>query len=217
MSTRAGILRFLGYALLVGGVSGLTVFLATRFASPGGVSAGDVIKEVELALLVSCAAIFTWIALRDRLRRPLALVFVALFGFALIRELQDFLDRLIADNFWQASAALLLAIAGVYEYRHSQRLVAGWQRSWPSAGLAILLAGLLLFTVFTQILSLPAIWQASLGADYTREAVRTFRELATLGTYLIITVGSLEFLYAWSRLPQTREMDRPRRRRRARR
>jgi hypothetical protein len=216
VNTRAGILRFFAYALLVAGVSGLTMIAAVRLAGAGAMAAGDVVIAVRLALLALCVGIFGWIGLRDRLRRPLALAFVALFGFDLVRELQDSLDRLVMDNFWRVSAALLIAVTGVYLYRHSQRLVAGWQRSWPSAGLAILLAGLMLFGVFAQILPLPAFWQASLGDDYSRNAVRGFQELASLGACLIVLVGSLEFLYAWSRLPHTREMDRPRRRRRGR-
>lgn len=215
MSTRAGIFRFLAYAVLVGAVSLFTVEVAVRLPVDGRGRVDDLIAEIQLALLLICAGVFGWVALRDRLRRPLALAFVALFGFGLIRELQDFLDRLVTDNFWQASAALLLTVASVYLYRHSARLVAGWQRSWPSAGLAILLAGLILAILFVQILFAPGLWQAALGDDYTRVAVRFFAEVASLGAYLVILVGSLEFLYAWSRLPQTREMDRPRRRRRA--
>ena len=215
MSTRAGIFRFLAYAVLVGAVSLFTVEIAVRLPVGGRGHVDDLIAEIQLALLLICAGVFGWVALRDRLRRPLALAFVALFGFGLIRELQDFLDRLVTDNFWQASAALLLTVASVYLYRHSARLVAGWQRSWPSAGLAILLAGLILAILFVQILFAPGLWRAALGDDYTRAAVRFFAEVASLGAYLVILVGSLEFLYAWSRLPQTREMDRPRRRRRA--
>lgn len=214
MSTRAGIFRFLAYAVLVGAVSLLTVRLAVMVPADGSVTANELVAEVQLALLVICAGIFGWVALRDRLRRPLALAFVALFGFGLIRELQDLLDRMVTDNFWQASAALLLTVASVYLYRHSARLVAGWQRSWPSAGLAILLAGLMLLILFVQVLAAPELWKTILGAAYTRSAVRLFAELASLGAYLVILVGSLEFMYAWSRLPQTREMDRPRRRRR---
>jgi hypothetical protein len=215
MSTRAGIFRFLAYSVLVGAVSLFTVEFAVRLPADGGTSVNDLVAEIQLALLLICAGVFGWVALRDRLRRPLALAFVALFGFGLIRELQDFLDRLVTDNFWQASAALLLTVASVYLYRHSDRLVAGWQRSWPSAGLAILLAGLMLAILFVQILSVPALWKPVLGAGNARHAVRFFGELASLGAYLMILVGSLEFLYAWSRLPQTREMDRPRRRRRS--
>jgi hypothetical protein len=213
VSTRGGILRFLAYALLLAVISGLTVAAGVGLDSAGSATATSVATDFELVLLVICATIFGWIAVRDRLRRPLALALVAVFSFALIRALQDFLDRLVVDNFWRAAAALLIAFSGVYLYRHSQRLVAGWQRSWPSAGLAILLAGLMLFGAFDQILSLPSFWQASLGEDYSRNAVRLFRELASLGATMILLVGSLEFLYAWSRLPQTREMDRPRRRR----
>lgn len=216
MNTRAGVFRFLAYAVLVGSVSLLTVEIALRLPGTGPVSADQLIAAIQLALIICWTGVFGWVALRDRLRRPVALAFMALFGFGLIRELQDFLDRLVTDNFWQASAALLLTVASVYLYRHRARLVAGWQRSWPSAGLAILLAGLMLTIFFVPVLFAPDLWKAVLGPGYTRRSVRLLAEVADLGAYLIILVGSLEFLYAWSRLPQTREMDRPRRRRRAR-
>lgn len=217
MNTRAGVFRFLAYAVLVGGVSLVTAEFARRLPAAGLIKVDALIGEIQLGLLLICAGIFGWVALRDRLRRPLAVAFVALFGFGLIRELQDILDRLVTDNFWQAAAALLLTVTSVYLYRHSARLVAGWQRSWPSAGLAILLAGLMLAILFVPVLYAPEFWEAILGATYTRRTVRLLSDVATLGAYLVILVGSLEFLYAWSRLPQTREMDRPRRRRAARR
>lgn len=215
MNTRGGVFRFLAYAVLVGSVSLLTVEIALRLPGSGLVTVDELIAEIQLALLVICVGVFSWVALRDRLRRPLAIALVAIFCFGLIRELQDFLDRMVTDNFWQASAALVLTVASVYLYRHRARLVAGWQRSWPSAGLAILLAGLMLTIFFVPILFAPKLWQAVLGSGYTRRTVRLLAEAASLGAYLVILVGSLEFLYAWSRLPQTREMDRPRRRRRA--
>ena len=216
MSTRAGVFRFLAYAVLVGGVSLVTAEAARRLPAAGMVQIDELIAEIQLVLLFLCAGVFGWVALRDRLRRPLAIAFMAVFGFGLIRESQDFLDRLVTDNFWQASAALLLAVASVYLFRHRARLVAGWQRSWPSAGLAILIAGLILTIFFVPVLFAPDFWRTVLGEGYTRRTVRLLADVATLGTYLLLLVGSLEFLYAWSRLPQTREMDRPRRRRAAR-
>jgi hypothetical protein len=213
VNTRAGVFRFLAYAVLVGGVSLFSAEVAKRLPPTGLVGIDALIAQIQLALLIVCSGIFAWIGLRDRLRRPVAIAFIALFGFGLIRELQDILDRLVTDNFWQASAALLLTVASVYLYRHRERLVGGWQRSWPSAGLAILLAGLMLAILFVPILFAPDLWQPLLETRYPRRTVRLLGEVATLGAYLVILVGSLEFLYAWSRLPQTREMDRPRRRR----
>ena len=80
----------------------------------------------------------------------------------------------------------------------------------------MLMAGFILLIPFTQILVREELWQLTLGDQYARAAMLAFEELAELGAYLVITIGTLEFLYAWSRLPQTREMDRPRRPRRRR-
>ena len=77
MSTRAGILRFLGYAFLVALVSGLAVLITMRLPASGGIPVRAGVTAVQLALLVACALIFGWVALRDRLRRPIALAFVA--------------------------------------------------------------------------------------------------------------------------------------------
>ena len=68
--------------------------------------------------------------------------------------------------------------------------------------------------VFTQLLSRQSVWVPTLGDEYVRAALLAFEELSELGAYLVIAIGSVEFLYTWSRLPETRSMDRPSRSRR---
>ncbi|MDJ0927187.1 MAG: hypothetical protein QNJ73_05995 [Gammaproteobacteria bacterium] len=225
MSTRLGILRFVGYALFAAAIA-LLVYeaglrnpdglqLASKYAGPAGATLTttehSLVETLQNLLLAFCALAFAWVALRDRLRRPLAILFMVSFMLCLLRELDFFLDYNVADNFWQVLAGLIGAPAGVYLTRHRHRLIAGWQRSWPSAGLAMLMAGFILLIPFTQILVREELWQLTLGDLYTRTAMLAFEELAELGAYIVIAIGTMEFLYAWSRLPQTREMDRPRR------
>ena len=62
--------------------------------------------------------IFAWIALRDRLRRPLALAFAGLFAVCLVRELDFLFDRYLLDNLWPVFAALITVVVGVYLFRH---------------------------------------------------------------------------------------------------
>lgn len=223
MNPRGGVLRYLGYAAFVAGVGALLHGLAAdapeglriRVLVDGeatlGTSEYSPVEWLQTALVVSAALVFTWIAARDRLRRPLAVAIAALFALFLVRELDYFLDREFADNLWQVLAALLGVGAGVYAWRERARLVAAWQRSWPSAGLAIVFAGLVVLVPFAQVTAGEALWRALLGADYSRTAKLAYEELVELGGYLLIMVGSVEFLYAWSRLPQTRTIDPPRR------
>ncbi len=224
VTTLQGIGRFLLYALLVALVAGLVVWSAEHSADglglvkqvPGSQSRSttefSLVENIQHLLLLVCSVIFFWISLRDRLRRPLAIALASLFLIGLVREIDFFLDHYAVDNLWQVLAALLTVISGVYLYRHRRRLEAGWQRSWPSAGLAMIIAGVILLAIFAQLLARQTVWLPTLGDGYLRVAVLAFEELMELGAYLVITIGSIEFLYTWSRLPETRAVGRSPRR-----
>ncbi len=228
MNTRLGILRYVGYTLIVAAVVwlvysdgvrdpqglGLAIQVDSGAATRLTTTEYSLVEQLQNLLLAGCVLLFAWVALRDRLRRPMAVMFMVLFILALVHELDFFFDRLVADNVWQALSGLIVAPAAVYLLRHRARLIAGWQRSWPSAGLAMVMAGLIVLVPFTQLLARPPLWAATMGEHDQRAAMLAFEEMSELGGYLLIAIGSLEFLYAWSRLPKTREMDRPRRRRR---
>jgi hypothetical protein len=50
-------------------------------------------------------------------------------------------------------------------------------------------------------------WRAIMGDDYVRVAKLAIEEFMELGGYLLIVIGTLEFLYGWSRLPETRTIE----------
>ena len=162
------------------------------------------LEQLQHACLAACIIIFLWIASRDRLRRPMAVGWATLFGLFLIRELDYVFDQILVDNLWQVSCAVLLAFSGVYLFRHRQRFAMGWRRSWPSAGLGMVLAGLLLLIPFTQIVVSSELWSVVMEGSYRQAVKVAVEELMELGAYLIILIGSVEFLYSWSRLPQTK-------------
>jgi len=214
--------RYLAYALGVSLVTMLIMLLGARL--PGGLQfdrevSGMVTSElspVELLqnlLLIFCASVFGWIAFRDRLRRPMAVGFGMLFIIFLIRELDFFLDVYLLDNLWQVLCAVLLSVVVVYGVRNHDRYSQGWRRSWPSAGLALIIGGVILLIPFAQLIGHEALWNIILDDDYVRVVKVASEELIELGAYAIITIGTVEFLYSWSRLPRTRNIDaRPRRR-----
>jgi hypothetical protein len=210
---RKALFRYLAYGLFVA----LTAYSVVRisYLLPGSLSLDitvDVfstsefspIEQLQHASIIACMFIFAWIASRDRLRRPMALGWVALFGLFLVRELDYVFDTYLVDNLWQVVCAVILSFSMVYIYRHQNRFVNGWRRSWPSAGLGMVLAGLLLLVPFTQIVVSNQLWVAVMGDGYVRAAKIAAEELMELGAYLIMLVGSIEFLYSWSRLPQTK-------------
>ncbi|MCP4002431.1 MAG: hypothetical protein GY727_16135 [Gammaproteobacteria bacterium] len=215
--------RYLAYALGVTVGTVLVMFLGARL--PGGLQfdrevSGVITSEfspVELLqnlLLIFCASVFSWIAFRDRLRRPMVIGFGILFIIFLIRELDFFLDVYLLDNLWQVLCAVLLSVVVVYGVRNHDRYSQGWRRSWPSAGLALIIGGMILLIPFAQLIGHEPLWKIIMGDEYVRVVKVASEEFIELGAYIIITIGTIEFLYAWSRLPRTRNIDgRPRRRR----
>ncbi len=207
--------RYLAYAL---GVTVVMVLLAAAaMRMPGGLGfdrtlAGgpptselSPVEMLQNVILLLCAGCFGWVAQRDRLRRPMALSLATLMLTCLIRELDYFLDFFIVDNLWQVLCALLLSFAVVYGVRQRDRFAQGWKRSWPSAGLAMVLGGFILLVPFAQLVGHEALWQGILGDHFVRVVKVAAEEFVELGAYLLILLGSIEFCYAWSRLPRPRQ------------
>ena len=172
------------------------------------------VELLQNVLLLICTSLFGWIASRDRLRRPMALAFCTMFMIFFVRELDFFLDFYAVDNLWQVLCVALLAVFLVYLWRHQQRFLNGLRRSWPSTGIAIILGGLILLIPFAQLMGHDVLWRQIMGENYVRVVKVAAEEFIELGAYALLTIGVCEFLYSWSRLPQTRNLHAAQRRRR---
>jgi len=210
------LLRYLVYTLAVAVSMIVMLTVASRMPAglgfdrtlPGISARTSELSPVELtqnAILLFCAGCFGWVAWRDRLRRPMAVSLSTFMLACLIRELDYFLDFFIVDNLWQVLCAILVSFSLVYGVRQRERFAQGWKRSWPSAGLAMILSGFILLIPFAQLVGHEELWRSILGEDYVRVVKVAAEEFVELGAYAIITLGTLEFLYAWSRLPRPRK------------
>ena len=217
------IIRYLAYALAVALVTSALLGFAHWFPDsmhfarlvPGindPTSEFSPIELLQVVLLLGSACAFGWVALRDRLRRPLALAIAALFLACLVRELDFFLDFYLIPNLWQVLAAVILSVALVYIGRHRERIEQAWRRSWPSAGLAMIIGGFILLIPYAQLIGLEPMWKSVMGDGYVPVVKVIVEEFIELGAYGLLAIGSAEFLYAWSRLPRTRTLHSQRRR-----
>lgn len=209
------LLRFGAYTLAIFLAMILLVAIAARL--PGGLgfdraligvsartSELSPVEVLQNVLLLFVAGSFGWVAWRDRLRRPMGVSLAVLMLACLVRELDYFLDFYGTNNLWQVLCGVLLAFGLVYSVRQRARFSQGWRRSWPSAGLAMIMGGFILLVPFAQLVGHGALWEGILGDDYVRVVKVAVEEFVELGAYLLITLGTIEFLFAWSRLPRSR-------------
>jgi drug/metabolite transporter (DMT)-like permease len=183
-----------------------------------GTSEYSPIEIVQPFILALCCALMAWVARHYPLQRPLALPFGSVGAIFIVREWDYFLDRHVADNFWQVIAAVIAAVTIAYLVRHRRRLPFALARIWPSPGLVLLFAGTVILFSVVHFIGHEPLWQSIMGDDYRRIVKLAVEEFVELIGYFFWLIGSIE--YAWqvrsiiAREPETPAVRRRRLRRR---
>ena len=169
-----------------------------EYAYPGdtlGTSEYSPIEMIQLAILMICGLLYTWVARHCPSQRPIAFLFGASALAFLIRELDYFFDRFIADNFWQLLTGTVASFIIVYTYRHRRRFRVAWLRLWPSPGLTLLFAGATVNFAFVHLVGHAPLWMSLLGDSYERIAKLAVEEFIELIGYYLWLIGTIEYTY----------------------
>jgi len=197
------LLYFIGVGVLTWALTALEIsspggLQLQRFADPSdmlGTSEYSPVEMLQVGILVICGLLYGWVAQNCPSQRPIAFLFGGLALAFTIRELDYFLDRLVADNFWQVLLGLVLALVIAYTYRHRRRFRIAWLRMWPSPGLTLLFAGAIIIFVFVQFVGHEPLWQAILGDHYQRIVKLAVEEFIELSGYFLWLIGTIEYLF----------------------
>jgi hypothetical protein len=160
-----------------------------------GTSEYSPIEIIQPMIIAICGLLMAWVALFYPSQRPLAIPFGGLAIVFFIRELDYFLDRLVADNFWQVLIGLIAALVIAYTLRSRRRLRITLARVWPSPGLVLLFAGAVILFSFVRFIGHEPLWQAIMGSGYQRVVKLALEEFIELIGYLFWLIGSIEYAY----------------------
>lgn len=177
-----------------------------------GTSEYSPIELIQPVMLMTCLLLFAWVAKDVPSQRPIAFLFGGIAFSGTVRELDLFLDRAVADNFWQLPVGMAAALVIVYMVRNRRRFKVAWLKIWPSAGLSLLYAGALIEFVFAQLIGHQPLWQAIAGDGYQRIVKVTVEELIELMGYCIWVIGSIEYALQARSLRPVEPRRRPRER-----
>ncbi|MDJ0792711.1 MAG: hypothetical protein QNI98_00600 [Woeseiaceae bacterium] len=198
-------LRYLVYFIAIAFVT--WALTALELASPGslrlhvlvnptdvyGTSEFSPVEIIQAIVLLACGGLMAWVAWCCPTQRPLAIPFGGLALAFLIRELDYFLDRYIADNFWQVVIAITGALVIAYTYRHRRRLRIALARLWPSPGLTLMFAGAVILFAFVRLVGHEPLWMSILGDDYRRVIKLAIEEFIELVGYFLWMIGTIEY------------------------
>lgn len=126
--------------------------------------------------------------------RPLLVVLSILAACGLVRELDFYLDNLVADGAWQILVGLLLAAAiAIYGiYRDSMRSVV--REVLETSGFGLMLAGALTTVVFSRMFGRQDVWSTVMQEHYHRSAKNLAEENLELFGVGLILIGLIELL-----------------------
>lgn len=199
--------RYISYILGIAGFTWLLTWM--EISAPGsllfhvveggsdtlGTSEYSPVEIIQPGILLICGLLYAWVARDCPSQRPIAFLFGGFALIAIIRELDYFFDRLVADNFWQVLVAIIAALIIVYTYRHRRRFRIAWLRLWPSPGLTLLFAGATIQFAFGLVVGHEAFWQAIMGDGYQRIVKLAVEEMIELMGYYLWLIGTIEYAF----------------------
>jgi len=160
-----------------------------------GTSEFSPVEIIQAIILGVCGLIMAWIARYCPSQRPIAFGFGGLALIFLIRELDYFFDRFLADNLWQVLIAIFGSLLIVYTYRHRKRLQIALARIWPSPGLTLLFAGAVILFAFVPLVGHEPLWMSILGDAYQRIIKLAIEEFIELIGYFLWMIGTIEYAF----------------------
>ena len=167
-------------------------------AEPGdalGTSEYSPVELIQPGILGICGLLYAWVAKYCPSQRPIAFLFGGMALAFLIRECDYFLDRYVADNFWQMLMGVVCALVIVYTYRHRRRFRIAWLRMWPSPGLTLLFAGAVIIFAYVRIIGNEPLWASIMGENYQRVVKLAIEEFIELLGYFLWLIGTIEYTY----------------------
>lgn len=198
-------MAWLRLMLYFGGVAGLlAVLVGLESRYPGtlrlevtvdGASTSEFspIETGQTLMLIVSGVILALVARGYAPQRPLAVLVGGIVLVCLLRELDFFLDRFVADGAWMMLTGVSVALVIAYVYRHRKRLSIALNRTWPSPGLLLLYAGSIVLFALAPILSFEPLWQSMMGDGYESRVTVAVDEFVELAGYLVCFSGIVEY------------------------
>ena len=182
-----------------------------------GTSEFSPVEIIQAIILGVCGVIMAWVARHCVSQRPMAILFGGMALIFLIRELDYFFDRYVADNFWQVLIVIAGSLLIAYCYRSRRRLQIALARIWPSPGLTLLFSGAVILFAFVRLVGHEPLWMSILGDDYRRIVKLAVEEFIELIGYFLWIIGTIEYAFQARSIASAEPLPAARRRRKKRR
>lgn len=193
ISFRSTCVRSLLYILLIGGIT-QGVYLEALYLSEVRFSEYGFTELLEIALLVTTAALLTYVRQAMKALPNVTLLLLAFVISSLIREQDHFLDYYVFDGAWQTLVALVLVPSLALVAVRRKRFLDEFAQYSNTFSFGVFAAGFLVTYVFSRLYGRSEMWMAILGEHYQRTFKDAAEEITELLGYTLILIAMIELL-----------------------
>lgn len=186
--------RFFLYALFTGALVLLVTWEAKHHAKAYLFDEDSILEGLQAAILFFTAACAYLAGHLDTSEEPLASILVGAASIAAVREFDFALDRYVFDGAWQALATTIAIVTAIHAYQNRQTLKGGILNFLNRPSFGIMASGFITVFVFSRLIGRQVLWRAIMSDDYLRVVKIAVEESFELLGYILIFIGSLEFL-----------------------
>ena len=187
-------LRFFLYALFTGSMVLLVTWEAIHHPGPNLFSEGSILEGLQAAILFATAACAFLAGHLNASEEPLASVLVGAASIAAVREFDFALDQYVFDGAWQALASAIAIATAIHAFQNRQALKESILNFLNRPSFGIMATGFIPVLVFSRLMGRQLLWRAIMNEGYMRAVKNAVEENFELLGYILIFIGSLEFL-----------------------
>jgi len=191
-SVKWTIVKILIYAVILFGIYGILQIDSNQ--------EGKIFKEnsltewLQILFMVFTSIVFYISGKIDKNNLALMKLLIGLLFIAIIRELDEVLDKFVFDGAWQILALVILLVLSFLVYKHRKNLAPSINKFVKLSSFGILQSGFLIVMVFSRLFGQKIFWKSVMGASYIRSVKDVAEESLELLGYGLIFIGSIEFL-----------------------
>lgn len=186
------VFRYAFYMALVAGLLQWLLHRAAVEADDKSFTEGSAVEWIQFGLLAMVMLVLGVGGARIGGRRWWLWAGGCVAGVAIVRELDYLFDQWLPVLGWAPFAGLALVGAGLCLWRARRQPGGTALPMTPAVGISW--CGFLTVVVVAQIVGQAEAWEAIMGEGYTRNLKRTVEELVEAVGYMLLCIGSVEWV-----------------------
>jgi hypothetical protein len=187
--------RFALYLIIPAAIVEILILLAIAGHENLAFKEDSLLEWLQFSVLVAASCVFYVAGRRNAHLRNVLHVIMLLPAIAAVRELDRFLEHVLAEVMWKVLALMIVAYLCRYCFQHYKSLKLQMPEIIHTKSFGLMLAGFFFIMAFSRLIAQKVFMKALMHEGYVRIVAKAVEELSEFAGYCIILAAAIECLY----------------------